>query len=221
MRKICAYCKTIIKNESLYCTNCKKKFASKAKYYLFFDIETTGLPRNKNAPYTDITNWPRIVQIAWLLCDDNGKILLSEEYIVKPEGFVIPFDAQNLHGISNEKANSMGEDLSFVLNRFSKLIDRSKYLIAHNLDFDFNVVGAEFIRKGIDIRLNTINKICTMKSTVEYCKIPRGNYGFKWPSLMELYYTLFNTTFQEKHDALHDVKICADCFFELRRREII
>jgi len=31
------------------------------KMYLFFDTETTGLPRNWKAPVTDLDNWPRMV----------------------------------------------------------------------------------------------------------------------------------------------------------------
>ena len=37
--------------------------------YLFFDTETTGLPRSWKAPITDSNNWPRLVQIAWLVFD--------------------------------------------------------------------------------------------------------------------------------------------------------
>ena len=32
-------------------------------HYLFFDTETTGLPKNYNAPITDTDNWPRLVQL--------------------------------------------------------------------------------------------------------------------------------------------------------------
>jgi hypothetical protein len=28
--------------------------------YLFFDTETTGLPKNWKAPVTDLNNWPRM-----------------------------------------------------------------------------------------------------------------------------------------------------------------
>lgn len=205
----------------LYCSTCRKLFSDTDRYYLFIDTETTGLPRNRYAPFTDTTNWPRLVQIAWLYCDQDGKTLSSEEHIIKPEGFVIPFDAQNLHGISNERAYSEGKDLGLVLKRFSEAINESTHLVAHNLDFDFNVVGAEFVRKGINNRLTYLNRFCTMQGATEYCHIPGGQYEFKWPSLFELYYTLFNTTFQEKHNALYDVKICAECFFELKRRGVI
>jgi uncharacterized protein YprB with RNaseH-like and TPR domain len=38
----------------------------KQNMYLFFDTETTGLPKNWKAPVTDLNNWPRLVQFAFL-----------------------------------------------------------------------------------------------------------------------------------------------------------
>ena len=46
--------------------------------YLIFDTETTGVPHNKTAPLTDLDNWPRLVQIAWQLHDEKGKLLNQE-----------------------------------------------------------------------------------------------------------------------------------------------
>ena len=77
--------------------------------YLFFDTETTGLPRNWKAPVTDLNNWPRMVQIAWILCDDKGNRVESADYIIKPENFVIPQDASRVHGITTEKAINEGD----------------------------------------------------------------------------------------------------------------
>ena len=45
--------------------------------YLFFDTETTGLPKRWNAPVTDLENWPRLVQLAWIMYDDRGNMLES------------------------------------------------------------------------------------------------------------------------------------------------
>jgi DNA polymerase III alpha subunit (gram-positive type) len=43
--------------------------------YLVFDIETTGFPININAPPDDFKNWPYVIQIAWLLFDDERKVI--------------------------------------------------------------------------------------------------------------------------------------------------
>ena len=58
--------------------------------YLIFDTETTGLPQNFNAPLSDSDNWPRMVQIAWQLHDEEGKLIENQDYIIKPEGYDIP-----------------------------------------------------------------------------------------------------------------------------------
>ncbi len=44
------------------------------KQILFIDTQTTGLPKNWNAPITDTKNWPRLVQIAWIITDYAGTI---------------------------------------------------------------------------------------------------------------------------------------------------
>ena len=53
--------------------------------YLIFDTETTGLPKNWNAPVTDVDNWPRCVQIAWQLHDREGKLLEDAYKILRSD----------------------------------------------------------------------------------------------------------------------------------------
>ena len=82
--------------------------------YLIFDTETTGLPKNWNAPITDSDNWPRAIQIAWQLHDSMGKVLEHQDYLIKPDGFDIPYDAERIHGISTELAQRDGIALQEV-----------------------------------------------------------------------------------------------------------
>lgn len=187
--------------------------------YIFFDTETTGLPKNRYAEVTDLDNWPRLVQIAWLLYDISENQVLNRSFIVKPEGFTIPYDSTLLHGISTERALEEGLSLETVLTEFSEAITQAEFLIAHNMSFDEKIVGAEFLRTKISNSLFQTTRICTMTASTEYCQIP-GSYGFKWPTLSELYFCLFQSDFEEKHDASIDVIACAKCFFELRRRGI-
>ena len=62
--------------------------------FLIFDTETTGLPRDWNAPLTDADNWPRCTQIAWQLHDMDGSCISHEDYLVRPNGYTIPYDAE-------------------------------------------------------------------------------------------------------------------------------
>ncbi|MCK5474948.1 MAG: 3'-5' exonuclease [Candidatus Pacebacteria bacterium] len=188
--------------------------------YLFFDTETTGLPKKWDAPVSDLENWPRLVQIAWLYFDENGNEISNKSEIIKPEGFTIPEEASNVHGISTKSAMEKGIDLKEVLKEFSNIMGKTKFLIAHNMSFDEKIIDAEFIRKGIGKSLFSPEKICTKEASTQYCEIP-GNYGYKWPSLSELHIKLFGSDFDDAHDALVDVKACAKCFFELKKRGVI
>ena len=187
------------------------------KMILFFDTETTGLPSNLKAPVTDLGNWPRMVSIAWLVYDNEGNKISGKEYVVKPEGYTIPNEVTKIHGISTEFAAIYGADLLKVIKEFGEVVNNADYLVAHNMDFDEKVVGAEFIRKHITNHLEGKNKICTKESATDYCALP----GNKWPSLKELHYKLFNTAFEDAHNASVDIAITAKCFWELKRKEII
>ncbi len=190
--------------------------------YLIFDTETTGLPRNYNAPVTDTDNWPRLVQIAWQLHDNKGNLLTAENYIVKPEGFTIPFNSEKIHGISTKKAKEVGHDLREVLAHFSEDINKSQLLIGHNVEFDINIMGAEFVRTAIDSNLMTTNALDTKTASTAYCAIPGGRGGkFKWPTLTELYTKLFGKAFDDAHDAAYDVSATAKCYFGLIKAKVV
>ncbi len=187
--------------------------------YIFFDTETTGLPRNWKAPITDLDNWPRLVQLAFLQFDEQGNQMHAGNYIIKPEGFIIPSAASAIHRISTQRALQEGQPLYSVLQEFQALAKNSRYLVAHNMAFDEKIIGAELLRKGFDL-IKGPRKICTLQSTIEFCALP-GMYGPKWPKLSELHQKLFGVTFEEAHDAAVDIEATAKCFWELKRRGII
>lgn len=188
--------------------------------FLFFDTETTGLPLDWQAPLENLDNWPRLVQLAWLLTDENGKEVERTSQIIKPEGFIIPKEAAAVHGISTEQAQKEGILLNTALKEFTKAVDEAKILVAHNMSFDEKIMGAELLRKSQEHKLFERPKICTMLSSTDFCKIDNG-YGYKWPKLVELHFKLFDEEFEGAHDALADVKACARCFFELTKQGII
>lgn len=188
--------------------------------YLFFDTETTGLPKNWKAPLEDLTNWPRLVQLAWLLYDKSGNMIAAKDYIIQPNGFTIPAEASKVHGISTERAISEGMPLQFVLMEFEKDIRRSEFLVAHNMSFDEKIVGAEFLRLHLPNIVANKQRICTMQKATNFCAIP-GPYGYKWPKLSELHIKLFNRDFEEAHNAAVDISATAKCFWELKRIGII
>lgn len=76
--------------------------------YLFLDVETAGLPDDHDAPASHLGNWPRLVQIAWILTEVSGNALRSQAFIIRPEGFEIPPGAVRVHGITTATAKKRG-----------------------------------------------------------------------------------------------------------------
>ncbi|HFX17794.1 MAG TPA: DNA polymerase III subunit alpha, partial [Flavobacteriales bacterium] len=188
--------------------------------YLIFDTETTGLPDNFKAPVSDSGNWPRVVQIAWQLHDEMGRLIEQKDFLIKPEGYNIPYESQQVHGISTELALAEGHDLETVLHQFNQALDQAKFVVGHNVNFDQKVTGAEFYRKGISTSVLDKKVLDTMtEKTAQLCQLPGGRGGrYKLPKLGELYYHLFGEHFAEAHNATADVEATTRAFFELIRR---
>ncbi|MDR2414192.1 MAG: 3'-5' exonuclease [Odoribacteraceae bacterium] len=188
--------------------------------YLFFDTETTGIPLNWKAPVTDLDNWPRLVQLAFLFHDERGNLLASGDFIIKPDGFTIPTESSTIHGITTERATRDGHLLLPVLQHFNELVERAVFLVAHNIAFDEKIIGAELLRCNLPNAMQAKRKVCTMERSTNLCAI-KGRYGYKWPRLSELHQKLFNTDFEEAHNAAADIQATARCFWELKRRQLI
>lgn len=174
---------------------------------LFFDTETTGFAKNGVQP--------RIIQIAWCVCDLEGNILSEHGFLIKPDEWEVPQEKFWIdNGHSTERCENLGARLPIVLNNFISDIQlfNISFFMAHNIDFDAPVLSSEMIRyefaTGRKMKL-----ICTMKSTSHL-------FG-KWPKLQQLHKFLFGEEFLGAHDALDDIKATVRCFFELKKREII
>ncbi len=190
--------------------------------YLIFDTETTGLPKRWDASITDVDNWPRCIQIAWQLHDDMGKLIEHQDYLVKPEGFNIPYDAERIHGISTELAEAEGIPLVEVLEKFNNSLAKAKFIVGQNLGFDINIMGCEFHRMAVESPMASMPVLDTCTEvTASLLQLPGGRGGkFKLPTLTELHSYLFNRPFAEAHNATADVEATTRCFLELIRREV-
>ncbi|WP_298391739.1 DNA polymerase III subunit alpha [Flavobacterium sp.] len=189
--------------------------------YLIFDTETTGLPKSWAAPITDTNNWPRCIQIAWQLHDEMGNLVEHQDYLINPDGFNIPYDAERIHGISTELAQQNGIQLKEMLEKFNIALSKAKFIVGQNVGFDVNIMGCEFYRMGIQSPMASmpILDTCT-EVTASLLKLPGGRGGkFKLPTLTELHQYLFNEPFAEAHNATADVEATTRCFFELIRNE--
>ncbi len=191
--------------------------------YILVDTETSGKPLDYKAPPSDFASWgtARMVQLAWIEYDENGKKLSAHDYLIKPDGFHIPMDAIEVHGITNERAHEKGIPVKQALDLFREALSRHPYMVAHNVDFDKNVIGSEFLRLGGDNPVDAVFTVCTMKSTVNFVQAKGFGGRYKWPKLSELHMKLFNTKFDGAHDALVDTEALGRCFFKLQELGIL
>ncbi|MGB2397740.1 MAG: DNA polymerase III subunit alpha [Flavobacteriaceae bacterium] len=191
--------------------------------YLIFDTETTGLPKRWNAPLSDSENWPRCIQIAWQIHNAQGEVVAHEDYLIQPDGFTIPFDSEQIHGISTALAADQGVVLEEVLDKFQVALDKVDYVVGHNITFDCNIMGAEYLRAGLSnvLEAKAIIDTCT-EETAQLCQLPGGRGGkFKLPTLSELYQFLFQAGFEEAHNATADVEATTRVFLELLRQDLL
>tara|TARA_Y100001970_G_scaffold275749_1_gene377402 strand:- start:1204 stop:1887 length:684 start_codon:yes stop_codon:yes gene_type:complete len=200
---------------------------NKKEKLVYFDVETTGLPTHRNLIPTMLDNQPHIVQLSWIIVEENqGKFPDSEslhyevnnndnpprkytekDYIIKmPPGVSIPQSSTDIHKITNEISRDKGVNIDVVLKEFIEDISDATVVGAHNLSFDKQMVLIEASRLDLygetAVPFKKVNKYCTMMNGTNLCKIPKylehsDTYTYKWPKLSELYKYLFDEEVDE------------------------
>lgn len=187
---------------------------------LFFDTETTG-----------IYGKPHLVQLAVILTENDGTLRGSCNLIIRPDGYTIPDEVVEFHGITTEIAQKAGVPLSVaiaVFNNFAIQLDEpGSRIIAHNKNYDLQIMKYCYERGGWPSRIEGVNTFCTMEAMTRYCKLPPTekmiNKGmvnhYKSPKLAEAYEFAFNKPLEGAHDALYDVQACRDLYFWIKTKE--
>lgn len=188
--------------------------------YLIIDTETNGLPQSYHLPITDLTNWPRLISVAWGLYDEQGKELCRQYTLVKPDGYRWNRVAQQIHRITPEQAQAEGQPLIDVLNQLRPAIERADAWVGHNIDLDYGVIGAEFIRAertqpGRVGEFPDRPVLCTMDASA---KVTANREPVR---LEDLYQLLTGQRMKGMHNAAADMQATAHCFFELKRRNVL
>lgn len=205
---------------------------------LVFDTETTGLlPKGKKLGNDTLDLYPRIVQMSWISYDDvTNEVIKKRDFIIKlPKDFKMSEECTKIHGITNEMSQECGVNIQQVIDEFIQDFRSSTTIIAHNLEFDLNLVKAEIMRllknENEDINKNEIYKkfiedlsksrklFCTLQESIDICNIKAvDRYGreyVKFPKLSELHEHLFQVTPKNLHNSLNDVIVCLRCYYKL------
>lgn len=190
--------------------------------YLFFDTETTGLPDQRMPPSHE--SQPHICQLAAIEVDSERRTMTEINFLIRPNGWVIPEQASAVHGIHQSAAERYGIRIEGAIAIMRRLITRSKVIVAHNVEFDAWMLRRELSNLGgADVwDWGGGKEFCTMTAATDIVKCPptermlaRGTTGFKKPNLQEAYRHFFGCDFEGAHDAMADVRACRDVFFKL------
>lgn len=185
--------------------------------YLIFDCSANGNPTNYKMPFSETRYWPRLIHISWILLNKELKPIGDFDRIIKPEGFQLTPEIQKKAAIDAEDLEKKSVDLEVVLNEFNESTTQCEYIFCHNLNFNENVLAAEYIRQSMNIGMFKKERFCLMQEGTYYCKLPSKTGGYKWPTLTELHAACFNTGYTPANNARADVIAAARCFIKLMK----
>lgn len=182
---------------------------------LIFDTETTWFIDKKNP---DLNAQPYIIQFAWIyweLTDGNFKEIKRINQVIKPK-ISIPYASSQVHHIYDIDVKN-APNIEEYIDEFINIINESDVIIGHNIEYDEEMIKLELKRLGREYDYRPKQVMCTMKTTVDYCKLPGNGERFKYPKLGELYKKLFWEYFIWAHDAIVDVEATLKAFLELHK----
>jgi DNA polymerase-3 subunit alpha len=205
---------------------------------LIFDVETTGL-LPKKGHQVPIQDYPHITQMSFIVLNLLTKTVELQKnfYINIPNDVEITEKITELTGITKKMCTTLGVSIIYALNEFYQAYNTCDVIVAHNHEFDSEMMKLEIYRNREILQkanetvecLNLFNTVydniyniqhyCTMKSSVAVCDImiqkPGKNPYKKWPTLCELYKHLFGETPTGLHNSMVDTLVCMRCYLIL------
>lgn len=204
---------------------------------LVFDVETSGL-LNKEKP---IEKQPFILQMSYLIYDivHQKCIKAVDSYIQVDPSVIITPEITKINHCTRDKCDN-GVPITKMLVDFYQDVHSVENVIAHNFDFDSNMVRLEFQRNwhelkditphGLQLfdphylRSEGITRLCTMLDTTKMVKAPHKNPkpdderngNFKWPTLIELNVHLFGKVPENMHNSAFDVLATIRAFMKYK-----
>jgi len=179
---------------------------------LIFDCSAIDKPKDWKAPFSDTFAWPRMIHLSWIILDKDLKPKEDFDFIVKPEGFAIDPTICKRTQIDVDDIEKKSKPLDEVLSAFDLSLDNVEYVLAHNLNFNENVLAAEYLRKSKNHSLFRKERFCLMQESTFFCKLPSKTGGYKWPTLTELHAIIFSKAYAPPNNARADVIAATRCF---------
>lgn len=190
---------------------------------MFFDTETTGLPKFGLA--ADDPSQPRICSIATALFDQERSIEMRHDF-VRPNGWTVPPEAAAIHGLTTERLTEIGIPIDEALSNFLDIYDRADELVVYGAEFDLKMIRGELRRASRPDRYKEKPTKCAMRRATMACKMPPtdamlavGRRTYKTPKLQEAHEIILGVPLVGAHDALNDVLALARIWHRLIANE--
>lgn len=219
------------------------------KKYLICDTETTGLPLSYDAPLDDVGNWPRIIELSWELCWENGETIEKACDLIYPDGtWKFPTGKfWQQHGFTEEENLLNGIPAEEALIKLAIAMNCADVMICHNLSYDKPIIECEMYRykvypkavrrdlvdniiyppdgglcnAGLRPKEILLKKECTKLLSTPILKLP-GIYGnYAWPKLEVAYEYMFGEPMQGAHHASSDVEATKKVYLWIKDLENI
>jgi len=198
---------------------------------LVLDTETSGLPKTKIINFETLCLWPHVVQFSYVIFE-NDLLKVVDNIVKVPANVEITEENSNIHGITKNITQTKGKCIIEIIEEFMNDFNDVDLIVAHNIEFDLNMIKVEIMRIIKQKSNNTMYNIylekiiltkkifCTLKETTNFCelKIKRknGSEYNKFPKLSELHNKLFGIIPNNLHNSLNDVLITLRCFYKFK-----
>lgn len=194
-------------------------------FALIYDTETTGLPLFRDP--SDDPRQPHIVEIAAGLYDlESGECAKAWSTIVAPDGWIIPDDVVEIHGITTERATAEGIPEAEALLMFDELRAEAQVRVGHNESFDARILRIAYKRfRGVETAdaWKAEPAECTCRMATPILSLPptermrQFNFkGAKSANLTECIKHFFNEDHTGAHGAGPDRDACARVYFHIK-----
>lgn len=172
---------------------------------VLFDTETTGLTPPSRVP---LNLWPRVIEVACVVCKGET-IVETYSQLIQPNCPIPPLITK-ITGLTADDLVGMPE-FTAVLPRLVELFGQCSMAVAHNFEFDRNMIDSEAKRATGQPFAWPAKRICTVQ---QYAHL-----SGKWLKQGELYQHFMKKPQAAAHRALDDVLALHEClvaakFFE-------
>lgn len=203
---------------------------------LVFDTETSGLIPSfnlSNLENIDIDSFPHIIQLSYINYDlKNQNIKCFDDNIINNDEIVLNDENIKIHKITNKMIKKSSYEIKEAIIDFMNVYVNADVLVGHNIEFDIKMLLIELTRLkkryndyNFDLYYDFIikNKIktyCTMKNSINICKIisinNKGKTYFKYPKLVELYRHYYSKIPNNIHNSFNDCLITLICYVRMK-----